>query len=197
MKLYTKSGDKGRTSVIGGRVFKDDLRVEAYGTIDEANAFVGKAVAELKQLERDKFTDILRDLEKIQHELFDCGSDLSTILEEKTFKMTEEAITYLETKIDELTDEAPELERFILPGGSDVSASLHIARTVTRRAERLIVALMNSGEEVPDAVLKYVNRLSDYFFAAARIINARLNVSDVEYVRSAKVFHTGRKKDQK
>src|SRR5690625_2699123 len=181
MRLYTKTGDKGETSVVGGRISKDAIRVEAYGTIDEANAFVGKAVAEL---DKDIFKDILADLEKIQHELFDCGSDLSNIMEKRQDKM------------DELIEEAPELERFILPGGADASASIHIARTVTRRAERLIVSLMKTEEDVPEVVLKYVNRVSDYFFAAARVINARLNVSDVEYERSAKVFRGSNKKNK-
>jgi len=196
MRLYTKSGDKGRTSVIGGRVSKDNIRVEAYGTLDEANSFVGKAVAEL-QTDKEIFNDILADLEKIQHELFDCGSDLSTILEDPTYKVNEDAITYLEEKMDELIDEAPELEHFILPGGADAAASLHIARTVTRRAERLIVSLINEEEHVPEVVLKYVNRVSDYFFAAARVVNARLQVPDVEYIRSAKVFRGSNKKREK
>lgn len=164
MRLYTKSGDKGQTSVIGGRVNKDNVRVEAYGTIDEANSFVGKAVSELDQ---EIFKDILEDLQKIQHELFDCGSDLATITEKPTCKITEEAVTYLEVKMDELIDEAPELERFILPGGADASATIHIARTVTRRAERLIVSLMRE-EEIPGVILKYVNRLSDYFLDRKR-----------------------------
>ncbi|MFD2762013.1 cob(I)yrinic acid a,c-diamide adenosyltransferase [Lentibacillus juripiscarius] len=191
MRLYTKSGDKGKTSVIGGRVEKDAIRVEAYGTIDEVNSFVGKAISEL---DKTIFNDIITDLEKIQHELFDCGSELSNISAKREHKLTEEPITYLEEKIDELIDEAPELERFILPGGSDASASIHIARTVTRRAERLIVSLMKAEEEISPIPLKYVNRLSDYFFAAARVINARLNVPDVEYERSAKVFRGSNKK---
>src|SRR5699024_3197139 len=177
MRLYTKSGDKGQTSVIGGRVEKDDIRVEAYGTIDEANAFVGKAAAELDQT---IFQDVLADLEKIQHELFDCGSDLAYLMNKQEHKVTEDMITYLEEKIDELIDEAPELERFILPGGSAPSASIHIARTVTRRAERLIVTLMKTEDNIPEPVLKYINRVSDYFFAVARVINARLHVADVE-----------------
>lgn len=193
MRLYTKTGDKGETSVIGGRISKDAIRVEAYGTIDEANAFVGKAVAEL---DKDIFKDILADLEKIQHELFDCGSDLSNVMDKRQDKVTEEMVTYLEDKMDELIDEAPELERFILPGGANASASIHIARTVTRRAERLIVSLMKTEENIPEVVLKYVNRVSDYFFAAARVINARLNVPDVEYVRSAKVFRGSNKKNK-
>ncbi|MGP4106760.1 cob(I)yrinic acid a,c-diamide adenosyltransferase [Virgibacillus sp. L01] len=191
MRLYTKSGDKGKTSVIGGRVEKDDIRVEAYGTIDEVNSFVGKAISEL---DKDNFKDIVADLEKIQHELFDCGSELSNISNKREHKLTEDPITYLEKKIDEFIDEAPELERFILPGGSDAAASIHIARTVTRRAERLIVSLMKKEEEVSPIPMKYVNRLSDYFFAVARVINARLNVPDVEYERSAKVFRGSNKK---
>ncbi|GGJ99559.1 Cob(I)yrinic acid a,c-diamide adenosyltransferase [Lentibacillus kapialis] len=191
MRLYTKSGDKGQTSVVGGRLGKDDIRVEAYGTIDEANSFVGKAISEL---DKDIFPDIVADLEKIQHELFDCGSELSNIKANRDHKLTEEPITYLEEKMDELIEEAPELERFILPGGSEASSSIHIARTVTRRAERLIVSLMNAEEGIPSVPLKYVNRLSDYFFAAARVINARSNVPDIEYARSAKVFRGSNKK---
>ncbi|HLR61549.1 MAG TPA: cob(I)yrinic acid a,c-diamide adenosyltransferase [Lentibacillus sp.] len=191
MRLYTKSGDKGQTSVIGGRLDKDDIRVEAYGTIDEVNSFVGKAISELDQ---DVFPDIVADLEKIQHELFDCGSELSNIKEKRDHKLTDEPITYLEDKMDELIDEAPELERFILPGGSDASASIHIARTVARRAERMIISLMKAEDDISPVPLKYVNRLSDYFFAAARVINARLNVPDVEYARSAKVFRGTNKK---
>lgn len=193
MRLYTKSGDKGQTSVIGGRLDKDDIRVEAYGTIDEVNSFVGKAISEL---DNAIFPDIVADLEKIQHELFDCGSELSNIKDERDHKLTEEPITYLEDKMDELIDEAPELERFILPGGSDASASIHIARTVARRAERMIVSLMKAEDDISPVPLKYVNRLSDYFFAAARVINARLNVPDVEYARSAKVFRGSNKKKE-
>lgn len=191
MRLYTKSGDKGQTSVIGGRVDKDDIRVEAYGTLDEANSFIGKAISEL---DKDLFQDIVADLEKIQHELFDCGSELSNITEKRKYQLTEDPITYLEEKIDILIDEAPELERFILPGGADAAASIHVARTVTRRAERQIVSLMKAEEDISQIPLKYVNRLSDYLFAVARVINARLDVPDVEYVRSAKVFRGSNKK---
>src|SRR5690625_7610711 len=111
MRLYTKTGDKGETSVVGGRISKNAIRVEAYGTIDEANAFVGKAVAEL---DKEIFKDILADLEKIQHELFDCGSDLSNIMEMWQDKVTEEMVTYLEDKMDERIDEDKEQERFIV-----------------------------------------------------------------------------------
>src|SRR5699024_9794216 len=112
------------------------------------------------------------------HEIFDSGSDLSVIIdeEERKYRLKEESIAYLEERIDVLTEEAPELEYFILPGGTALAASLHIARTVARRAERQIVTLINEEDDVPTVVLQYVNRLSDYFFAAARSVNARASV---------------------
>lgn len=185
MKIYTKTGDKGKTSLIGGRVPKDHLRVEAYGTIDELNAFIGKAASELDPAE---FQDILKDLETIQHELFDCGGDLANVMKERKYKLQEASIEALEKRIDALSEELPPLKRFILPGGAPAAATLHIARTVTRRAERQVVKLMNSEEDVPAVVQKYLNRLSDYFFVAARAVNFRLNVKDVEYIRSGDVF---------
>lgn len=194
MRLYTRTGDKGKTSIIGGRVDKDDIRVEAYGTVDEVNCFVGQVMTEL---DSEIFKDVLGDLEKIQHELFDCGGDLANVSDKVEYKLQKEAIDYLEKKIDEYIQEAPELERFILPGGTKPAASIHIARTVTRRAERLVVTLMKTDEKTPELALKYLNRLSDYFFALARVVNFRLNVKDVEYVRSAKVFRDGKRKDEK
>ncbi len=194
MRIYTRTGDKGKTSIIGGRVDKDDTRVEAYGTVDEVNCFVGQAIQELDQ---EVFKDVLEDLEKIQHELFDCGGDLANVSEKRELKLHQESIDYLEKKIDEYIEEAPELERFILPGGTKPSASIHIARTVTRRAERLVVKLIKADPKASELALMYLNRLSDYFFALARVINFRLNISDVEYVRSAKVFRDGKRKEEK
>ena len=186
MKLYTKTGDKGKTSIIGGRVPKDHVRVEAYGTIDELNSIIGKAVAELE--DRELFGDILKDLEAIQHELFDGGGDLANVMKERVYKLTEAPIEILEARIDSLSEEAPPLKKFILPGGSSAAATLHIARTVARRAERQAVTLMTEVEDVSPIVQKYLNRLSDYLFAAARVVNFRLKISDVEYERSADVF---------
>ena len=185
LKIYTKTGDKGKTGLIGGRTDKDDIRVEAYGTIDEVNSFIGKAVTEL---DPEKFKDVLEDLETIQHELFDCGGDLANVSNRREFKMKDESIEVMEKRIDALVEEGPVLERFILPGGTPAAATLHIARTVTRRAERLTVTLTKTQEGVPTVVQRYLNRLSDYLFAAARVANVRENVADVEYVRSAKVF---------
>lgn len=194
MKIYTRTGDKGKTSIIGGRVDKDDIRVEAYGTVDEANCFVGQAMT---QLDPATFQDVLEDLEKIQHELFDCGGDLANVTKNRQLKLTTEAVEYLEKRIDLFTEEAPKIERFILPGGAPASASIHIARTVTRRAERLIVSLVKADPEVSETSLKYINRLSDYFFALARVINFRMNQKDVEYIRSAKVFREEKRKEDK
>lgn len=187
MKIYTKTGDKGQTSLIGARADKDDLRIETYGTIDEANSFIGQAVTEL---DTELFKDILGDLEAIQHELFDCGGDLAVVTKVRNYKLTEEPIEVLEKRIDQLMEEGPALERFILPGGTSAAATLHIARTVARRAERQMVSLMKQQEDVPVIVQRYLNRLSDYLFAAARVVNARSGVRDVEYIRGAKVFHT-------
>ncbi|WP_144512035.1 cob(I)yrinic acid a,c-diamide adenosyltransferase [Bacillus sp. FJAT-22090] len=185
MKIYTKTGDKGKTGLIGGRTDKDDIRVETYGTIDEVNSFIGKAVTELDPA---IFADVLEDLETIQHELFDCGGDLANVSNRRIYKMSDELIEAMEKRIDVLVEEGPVLERFILPGGTPAAATLHIARTITRRAERQMVTLMKTDEDVPSVVQRYLNRLSDYLFAAARVANVRANVSDVEYVRSAKVF---------
>ncbi|RFU62395.1 cob(I)yrinic acid a,c-diamide adenosyltransferase [Peribacillus glennii] len=191
MRIYTRTGDKGKTSIIGGRVDKDDVRVEAYGTVDEINCFVGQAMLEL---DSTLFEDVLEDLERIQHELFDCGGDLASVSEKRPLKLAEDAVSQLESRIDAFIEEAPELERFILPGGTKPAASIHIARTVTRRAERLAVSLMKADETVSPVALQYLNRLSDYFFALARVVNFRLGVKDVEYVRSAKVFRDGKRK---
>ncbi|AQQ54309.1 cob(I)yrinic acid a,c-diamide adenosyltransferase [Planococcus lenghuensis] len=192
MKIYTKTGDKGQTSLIGARADKDAPRIEAYGTIDEVNSFIGKAMTELDEA---RYADLLEDLENIQNELFDCGGDLADVRKSPKYKMTDEPVEVLEKRIDELMEEPPLLERFILPGGAPAAATLHIARTVTRRAERQTVTLMKADENVPAVVQRYLNRLSDYLFAAARVINSRAGIPDNEYVRSAKVFkNNGRAK---
>ncbi len=193
MNLYTRTGDEGKTSVIGGRLDKDHIRVEAYGTIDELNSFVGVAIT---QLDKEVFGDIIHELEKIQHELFDCGGDLAMVSTEYPYKTKKEMITFLEERIDEYIVEAPKLEKFILPGGSMAGATIHVCRTVTRRSERLVVQLQKVAE-TNLVVLKYLNRLSDYFFAIARVINYRYGIKDVEYERSALVFRDGKRKEEK
>jgi len=185
MAIYTRTGDKGETSVIGGRVGKDDVRVEAYGTIDELNCFVGQARSLMEDV---KFADVSEQLLEIQHELFDCGSDLAFVqISETEYKVKSVMVERLEGWIDSLQNENPKLERFILPGGSQLSSVLHVCRTVCRRAERRTVTLGRSVDINPETV-SYLNRLSDYFFALARTANHRAGIADVEYVRSKKVF---------
>lgn len=185
MKLYTRTGDAGQTSVIGGRVDKDDLRIEAYGTIDELNSYVGMAAAYTDPV---LFEDVKDQLQQIQHELFDCGSDLAYVTEkEDRYKVGGELPARLEAWMDQYQQETPPIEKFILPGGTQLAAALHVCRTVCRRAERRVVSLFRSKQGNAE-VLIYLNRLSDYFFAASRAANHRLGQEDVEYIRSANVF---------
>jgi cob(I)alamin adenosyltransferase len=188
MKIYTKTGDEGLTSVIGGRVPKDDSRVETYGTIDELNSYVGVAISLMNN--QAQFQDLEELLLNIQHELFDCGSDLAFVRkQDRSYKVTPEFIRKLEEAIDRMESETPPLKRFILPGGSMLSSQLHICRTVCRRAERLVVT-MARNTEINAEVRSYLNRLSDFFFVAARLANVRSGIPDIEYVRSAEVFRT-------
>ncbi|MDM5299431.1 cob(I)yrinic acid a,c-diamide adenosyltransferase [Bacillus pumilus] len=188
MKLYTKTGDQGKTGLIGGRADKDDVRVEAYGTLDEANSFIGLAHANLRT-HGELFQDVMSELIVIQHELFDCGGDLATVKPHHEGKLTDQSVEDLEQRMDVYVEEASSLTKFILPGGVEGAALLHVARTVIRRAERQIVTLAKQ-EEIPAVTLTYVNRLSDYLFAAARVVNHRLGEADVEYERSAHVFRS-------
>lgn len=190
MKLYTRTGDEGKTSLIGGRVRKDDLRVEAYGTIDELNSFVGLAAAEAAK--HETLQELAGWLTDIQQELFDGGSDLAYAREGAPLKLSGEPAKRLEQWIDRLVAEAPEITRFILPGGSAAAAALHVCRTVCRRAERRVVAMLAEHPANPEVAV-YLNRLSDFFFVAARAANAKLGVPDTEYVRSAEVFRKRKK----
>lgn len=187
MNIYTRTGDAGQTGVIGGRVSKDDVRVEAYGTVDELNSHVGVAIAEL---EAERFADVRADLLRIQHELFDCGHDLALVRKERREYKVGSAMTgWLEERIDAYDAETPDITRFILPGGSKASALLHVCRTVCRRAERRVVTLAK-GHETNEEVRRYLNRLSDFLFTVARTANFRAGVEDVAYERSAEVFRS-------
>lgn len=169
-KIYTRGGDKGKTSLsTGERVAKYDLRVEAYGTVDEANATLG-----LAGLEAEGASELASILMRVQNDLFDLGADLATPiipdLPYEPLRMTEAQVTWLETKIDALNDRLAPLESFILPGGSRLASYLHLARTVTRRAERLTAQLDDQFDITP-AALKYLNRLSDLLFVMSRVAN--------------------------
>jgi cob(I)alamin adenosyltransferase len=191
MKIYTKTGDKGTTSLVGKRVDKDHLRVEAYGTIDELNSIIGYAMT---YLDSNETKNLYVELQRIQHELFDCGGDLAIVKEGIPFKTTNKMIEDLESKIDEFMEATPPLQRFILPGGSKAAAVIHQARAVARRAERCVVSLMKE-ENIHEPVLMYLNRLSDYLFALARVINVIADVKDIEYERGAIVFRTSQKEE--
>lgn len=170
-KIYTKTGDAGETALgNGARVAKHAMRVTAYGTVDELNAFVGVARLEASG-------DVDTGLSRIQNDLFDLGADLCRPDMEKDaeaeyppLRMTDAQVARLEAEIDAMNADLEPLRSFILPGGSALSAHLHVCRTVARRAERLSVELATM-EAVNPAAVKYLNRLSDWFFVAARIAN--------------------------
>ncbi|MFD2204417.1 cob(I)yrinic acid a,c-diamide adenosyltransferase [Kiloniella antarctica] len=167
-RIYTRGGDKGKTSLGSGkRVDKHDLRVEAYGTVDETNAIAG-----LVRLHSEENVDEI--LSRIQNDLFDLGADLCCPEEENPkyppLRVTAEQVERLEREIDEINANLTPLKSFILPGGSAAAAYLHQARTVSRRAERLISAL-GQVEEINPEGLRYINRLSDLFFVLARHVN--------------------------
>lgn len=169
MRIYTKSGDKGTTSLVyGQRIAKNDIRVEAYGTCDEANSMIGLAASYLKITSFSKKDEVISVLHKIQTTLFHVGAELATPTgKEVKWKLNDEDIKELEHTIDKWDLTLKPLKNFILPGGHPAGAALHCARTVVRRAERLAVAI----ENVNPLVLAYLNRLSDLLFVAARYIN--------------------------
>jgi cob(I)alamin adenosyltransferase len=170
MKIYTKTGDKGTTSLIyGQRVAKNDLRVEAYGTCDETNSMIGLAMSYL-QGESFKKKELIDSLyHKIQTNLFHVGAELATPKgKEVKWTIKNSDIEEMEKHIDELNESLPELTNFILPGGHPAGAAFHVARTIARRAERCAVTL---ADEVNPLVLMYLNRLSDLLFVTARYAN--------------------------
>jgi cob(I)alamin adenosyltransferase len=174
-KIYTKTGDDGTTALVSGpRRQKHDLRVEAYGTIDETNSAIG-----IVRLHTADLPELDRMLMLIQNDLFDLGADLATPdtgkpLDYEPLRIVAAQVTRLEGDIDTLNADLEPLKSFVLPAGSPASAHLHLARTISRRAERLMVALSRTeGEIVGAEALKYVNRLSDFLFVATRHANDR------------------------
>ncbi len=168
--VYTRTGDKGTTSLVGGeRVSKTHVRLEAYGTVDELNAQIGLLCSSLESPEDVDF------LLQIQHKLFSVGSHLAT--DQETTKLhtasivTPDDVAVVEREIDRIDGQLPPLKAFVLPGGSRRSSLCHVCRTVCRRAERRMLALVEAGCAVDAEVLTYVNRLSDYFFVLARRMN--------------------------
>lgn len=180
MKIYTKTGDKGKTALIGGtKVAKSDLRIETYGTVDELNSWLGLINDQLA----DK--DLNPEIKEIQDRLFTIGSSLATDAEKapkmKLPDLHDEDIAFLEKKIDAMTSALPPMKSFILPGGHTTVSYIHIARCVCRRAERHAVAMQQHELFVDEKVLKYLNRLSDYLFTLARFIAQQLGAEEIPW----------------
>lgn len=170
MAIYTKTGDKGKTSLFSGkRVYKDDLRVETYGTLDELNSVIGLALSKLSKTNK-KSKLIIHTLTDVQSTLFYIGSyfaDLKDTINDIEF---DEKLKEYELAIDKVMNEMPQFTNFVLPGGGESGATLHVARTIARRLERLVIKL-HRRQKVAPVVIQYINRLSDLLFAFARYAN--------------------------
>ena len=180
IKIYTKTGDAGKTSLIGGtKVAKSHIRIDSYGTIDELNSFIGMV--------RDQTNDehSKEVLKEIQDRLFTIGSSLACDPEKEPLMkipdLKEEDITFLEREIDKMNEVLPAMKNFILPGGHLAVSTTHVARCVCRRAERICVAMQENNDFIDLLVLKYLNRLSDYLFVLARYIGHLLNAEEIAW----------------
>lgn len=179
-KIYTKTGDKGKTSLIGGtKVEKSHIRIDSYGTVDELNSYIG-LVSDL--INNYHAVEILRE---IQDRLFTIGSSLACDPDKesklKIPDLNESDISLLEQEIDTMNEPLPEMKNFILPAGHATVSTIHIARCVCRRAERVCVAMVSQNLWVDDLVIKYLNRLSDYLFVLARYVGAELDVEEIPW----------------
>ena len=182
MKIYTKTGDDGTTGLVGGaRVSKADPSIECYGTVDELNAAIGLAAVNASPA-------LLEALRQVQADLFVIGSHLATPPDNphraSLPKLDEAMVQKMEKAIDATTARLPALAHFILPGGTELAARLHLARTICRRAERLLVPMLNDSESFP-LVVRYLNRLSDWLFVEARAANQAAGISDVVWTGKA------------
>lgn len=173
MRIYTRAGDSGKTGLLGSRrISKADLRIEAIGAVDEANAHIGLCAS---MIPRAGFGDLVPRLESCQADLFEIGAELAD--PDGMPRLGQDRVKALEEAIDALSSSVPPLARFILPGGSQASAHLQVARTVVRRAERMAVAL-GGHESISPVVLAYLNRFSDYLFMAARFVNVSAGIDE-------------------
>lgn len=183
-RIYTRQGDAGNTHLAGGQtVAKDSPRIAAYGTVDELNAFIGLAAIQIQESvpRIPRLVELETILVRVQHELFNLGSILATLPQDvhpKQARVTAADIEQLEREIDAMNLELEPLRSFVLPGGSRLNAELHVARTICRRAERLVVTL-NRAEAVPEEALQYLNRLSDALFVWSRWVNHVMSVPEV------------------
>jgi cob(I)alamin adenosyltransferase len=190
MKIYTRTGDKGETGLIGGkRVSKDNSRIIAYGSVDELNSHIGLVISLLSLKDKVLFSDIINLLTRVQNDLFIIGSDLAdprslsetqTQNQLKTPRVTKNMISHLEVTIDKFEMQLTPIAFFILPGGSIESSSLHISRSIARRAEIATIALSKS-ETINLNIIVYLNRLSDLLFVCGRLVNKGLGVEDLAW----------------
>jgi cob(I)alamin adenosyltransferase len=178
MKIYTKTGDQGQTSLLGGtRVSKDHIRIEAYGTVDELNSFIG--LVRSQEITEHQ----VKTLIEIQDRLFTIGSILASDPLKSKVKipaLIEEDITFLENEIDKMNETLPEMRSFVLPGGNTTVSFCHLARCVCRRAERRIIHLA-AESPVPEITIRYLNRLSDYIFVLSRQLTQDLNAAEIPW----------------
>lgn len=181
MKIYTKKGDQGNTTLVSGtKVSKSDLRLETYGTVDELNSFLGLAITQVKKI---KIPEMDKSLFEIQNQLFNVGSQLACDdknLASQLPQVTDEQIEEMEKLIDQLTDSLKPLRNFILPGGSELAGLFHVCRTVCRRAEREVMRL-HAESPVNEIIIRYLNRLSDLLFVMARFANFKENIPEPEW----------------
>ena len=180
LKIYTKTGDKGTTSLIGGtKVPKSHLRIEAYGTVDELNSWIGLVSDQFKKKKTRKI------LGEIQDRLFTIGSSLACDPDKETRlkipDLKEEDVTLLEKEIDKMNEKLPEMKSFLLPGGHVAVSTTHVARCVCRRAERLCVSIQENNSSIEPLIIQYLNRLSDYLFVLARFIGYELKVKETPW----------------
>jgi len=178
MKIYTKTGDEGTTSLFGGRrIAKDDLRIEAYGTVDELNSFIGLLMA---SFDDEKQNEILIG---VQNRLFAIGASLATDPDKSsaTSDIHEQDIAILENAMDNMDQVLPPLRNFILPGGDIAVANAHVCRTICRRAERRVISL-GSASPVDQQIIVYLNRLSDYFFILSRYLSHMHQVAEIPWI---------------
>jgi cob(I)alamin adenosyltransferase len=178
MPIYTRTGDKGKTSLFDGtRVYKSDVRVETYGTIDELNSMIGVVVSGLNVQD----ARLKKELETIQHDLFSIGSALATPDPLPVVGLAKRSKDF-EKLIDALTAQMPTITYFILPGGGKVGSLLHVARTIARRAERQLVRLIHD-EAIDETIIIYINRLSDLLFTMARFMNYREQKKEIQWIK--------------
>jgi cob(I)alamin adenosyltransferase len=194
MKIYTRTGDKGETGLIGGkRVSKDNSRIFAYGSVDELNSHIGLAISLLSLKDKVLFRDVINLLTRVQNDLFIIGSDLAdprslsetqTQNQHKTPRVTKNMISHLEDTIDKFEMQLTPIAFFILPGGSIESSSLHISRSIARRAEIATISL-SKNETINLNIIIYLNRLSDLLFVCGRLVNKGLGVEDLAWTNAS------------